>query len=200
MQFDRNGAVGRTSQPVRRLKKLTRTVLIDSADRNTTTSPDAGDFWVYLPRTFENVTAIRLATAEIATPASDVSPPPRTPTSIASERYILLSLEGLNRYDETVVNSRNGLPDNVFAKIPNVPTNSIIYYNDQSYAPNVTVYNPPIARLDRLHVRWYKHGNTTPIVFGLSNNSITLEIEYLDNVFEEVSALETMLPASSYTR
>jgi hypothetical protein len=32
-------------------------------------------------------------------------------------------------------------------------------------------------------------------VFGTGENSLTFEIEYLDNVFEDVSAFETFLPS-----
>jgi len=83
-----------------------------------------------------------------------------------------------------------------------------IYYNDMSYAPNITYYNPPIGTLDRFHITLRRHlplssiGATTPanqpITFGAAENSFTFEIEYIDNVFEDVSAFETRLDNADY--
>jgi hypothetical protein len=83
-----------------------------------------------------------------------------------------------------------------------------IYYNDMSYAPNITYYNPPIATLDRMHITLRRHlplssiGATTPanqpITFGAAENSFTFEIEYIDNVFEDVSSFETRLDNADY--
>jgi hypothetical protein len=84
-----------------------------------------------------------------------------------------------------------------------------IYYNDMSYAPNITYYNPPIGTLDRMHITLRRHlplssitttnPSTAPIIFGPAENTFTFEIEYLDNVFEDVSTFETRLDNSSYT-
>ena len=84
-----------------------------------------------------------------------------------------------------------------------------IYYNDMSYAPNITYYNPPIGTLDRLHITLRRHlplssVTTTnpvnaPITFGPAENTFTFEIEYIDNVFEDVSTFETRLDNSDYT-
>ena len=46
------------------LKKTTKTVQIDSADRDIRTYPTNGDCTIYLPRTYENVTSLRLKGAE----------------------------------------------------------------------------------------------------------------------------------------
>jgi hypothetical protein len=83
-----------------------------------------------------------------------------------------------------------------------------IYYNDMSYAPNITYYNPPIGTLDRMHITLRRHlplGSVsvtnpvnTPITFGPAENSFTFEIEYLDNVFDDVSTFETRLDNSNY--
>ena len=84
-----------------------------------------------------------------------------------------------------------------------------IYYNDMSYAPNITYYNPPIGTLDRLHITLRRHlplssVTTTnpanaPITFGPAENTFTFEIEYIDNVFEDVSSFETRLDNADYT-
>jgi len=84
-----------------------------------------------------------------------------------------------------------------------------IYYNDMSYAPNITYYNPPIGTLDRLHITLRRHlplSSVTstnpvnaPITFGPAENTFTFEIEYIDNVFEDVSTFETRLDNADYT-
>ena len=84
----------------------------------------------------------------------------------------------------------------------------ILSYNDMSYAPNITYYNPPIGTLDRFHITFRRHLSssvigttnpiTAPIIFGPAENTMTFEIEYLDNVFEDVSTFETRLDNSNY--
>lgn len=290
MQFDRNGVSVRQSQPVRRLKKITKVLTIDSRDRDPTkyvrvnggsTSSDAGDYVVYLPRVYENVTQIRLKNAIIQAPVAGW---------LASDLYVLLDIEGLNKCDETATGAnRAGFVDSWFAKLPNdtgfpltsstitatsgtgtlmtyttaVPhgfspgqtvtvsgistagynvTNALVstvpstttftivgtetgvsgtglavmpgtlFYNDTSYDENIAKYTPPIGRLDRFHIRIRRHpatvtlsGTTSnpvntsidaPITFGTGvENTLTFEIEYLDNVFEDVSSFETQLDA-----
>ena len=82
MQFNRNGVQVRQTQPVRALKRITRVVSIDSRDRDPTkyvrvngnasgqTTSDPGDYVVYLPRSFSNVTRLRLKDAIINSPTS----------------------------------------------------------------------------------------------------------------------------------
>jgi len=207
----------RQTQPVRALKRITRVISIDSRDRDPTkfvmmnggaAVSDPGDYVVYLPRSFSNVTRIRLKNALINAPSVGngwVS---------ATDQYIMLGIEGLNRMDETAPGAdRAGYADYSFAKILNSTVTSptatqstaAIFYSDQSYDENITSYNPPIGTLDRLHVTFRRHlpyssiGRTTPlnapISFGTGENSLTFEIEYLDNVFEDVSSFETFLPA-----
>jgi len=84
-----------------------------------------------------------------------------------------------------------------------------IYYNDMSYAPNITYYNPPIGTLDRMHITLRRHlplssvtstnPTNAPIIFGPAENTFTFEIEYIDNVFEDVSTFETRLDNADYT-
>jgi hypothetical protein len=85
----------------------------------------------------------------------------------------------------------------------------ILSYNDMSYAPNITYYNPPIGTLDRFHITFRRHLATSaitstnpvtaPIIFGPAENTTTFEIEYLDNAFEDVSTFETRLDNADYT-
>ena len=223
MNYDRNGVLVRTTQAAPTLRKVKRVVLIDSRDRDITkfqrispsaaagTAPtsDPGDYVVYLPRPFENVTSIRLMSAEIAAPVGGI---------VAPVPYLLLSLEGLNRMDETAPSAdRSGYVDTVFAKVPTnittplggtaIPAGTIIYYNDKISPENITTYNPPISNLNRIHVTWRNHKPGTwnsiytttatspigePITFGTSENSLMLEIEYLDSGFDEFSTFQSV--------
>lgn len=221
MQFERNGTIVRQSQPVRRLKTMKKVLTIDSRDRDPTkyvqvnggaTSSDAGDFVVYLPRVYENVVSLRLKSAIVAAPSSGGF----------TDNYVLMNLEGLNKMDETATGAqRSGLVDNAFAKISNpnftkaaTGTDLTIFYNDKVDEENVTHYTPPIGRLDRFHITLRYHPsavvptastnapqtnpNFAPITFGTANHSFTFELEYLDNVFEDVSSFETRLDARGW--
>ena len=119
MQYDRNGVLVRNTQPVRELRTVKRTLLVDSRDRDPTkyvqvnagaTTSDPGDYVVYLPRPFENVVSVRLKSAIIAAPQSG---------SFAAN-YVLLAIEGLNKIDETAYGAnRAGFVDNSFARLAN---------------------------------------------------------------------------------
>ena len=222
MQFDRNGVLVRQSQPVKELRTVKKTLLIDSRDRDPTkfvkvnggsSSSDAGDFVVYLPRVYENVVSLRLKSAIIQAPVS----PPSPATANFSDNYILLSIEGMDKIDETATGAqRSGLVDNAFARISNpnftkaaTNTDLTIYYNDKVDEENIVYYTPPIGRLDRMHIQLRYHPNTVvptagtnnpsvspnyaPIVFGTSNHSFTFEIEYLENGFDQFSSFETQM-------
>ena len=216
MQFDRNGVLVRNTQPVKELRTTKKVLTIDSRDRDPTkyvkvnggaSSSDSGDFVVYLPRVYENVVSIRLRSAIISAPQTG---------GFGSNNYVLMSIEGLNKIDETATGAqRSGLVDNAFAKIsnPNITSGSTnntftIFYNDKVDEENVNQYSPPIGRLDRLHITLYYHPtsvipaigvnnpsstNFAPITFGTSEHSFTFEIEYLDNGFNNFSTFETRL-------
>jgi hypothetical protein len=218
MQFERNGVIVRQSQPVKELRTIKKVLTIDSRDRDPTkfvrvnggaSSSDPGDFVVYLPRTYENVVSLRLRSAVIRAPQ----------TTGFTDNYILMSIEGLDKMDETATGAqRSGLVDNAFAKISNpnmadpastTQNTFTIYYNDNVDEENITRYTPPVGRLDRFHISLRYHPsavvptsgtnapqtnpNFAPITFGTSNNSFTFEIEYLDNGFTDFSSFETRL-------
>lgn len=214
MQFDYNGHIVRQTQPVKQIRTLKKTLIVDSRDRDPTkyvkvnggaAASDPGDYVVYLPRVYENVVSIKLRTAEITAPQEGGFP--------AGQNYVLMSLEGLNKMDETASGAdRSGQVDSVFAKIPLNAGNAsssglatgVVYYNDHAFADNKTEYYPPIGRLDRLHVTFRYHTVSSPsasapinapITFGTSQNALTFEIEYLDNGFNNVSTFETRLNA-----
>jgi hypothetical protein len=223
MNFDRNGILVKTTQPVRELRTIKRTILVDSRDRDPTkyvkvnagaSTSDPGDYVVYLPRPLENVVSVRLKSAIIAAPQS---------TNFA-DNYVLLSIEGLNKIDETAYGAnRAGFIDNTFARIanPNITASSTnntytIFYNDNVDEENIVRYTPPIGTLDRLHITLKYHagaassstapGDVTgrvlnaPITFGTSENSFTFEIEMLDNGFNDFSSFQTRLDAVNYIR
>jgi hypothetical protein len=216
MNYDRNGVLVRTSQPVRELRTVKKTVLIDSRDRDPTkyvkvnagaSTSDPGDYVVYLPRPLENVVSVRLKSAIIKAPQTDNF----------ADNYVLLSIEGLNKIDETAYGAnRAGFVDNAFARIsnPNVTTgttnnNYTIFYNDNVDEENIVRYTPAIGTLDRFHITLKYHagaasstsapGDVTgrvlnaPITFGTSENSFTFEIETLDNGFTDFSSFQTRL-------
>jgi len=216
MQYDRNGVLVRQTQPVSELRTLKKTIAIDSRDRDPTkfvkvnggaSASDPGEYVVYLPRPIENVVSIRLKSAIIAAPQ----------TVFFAENYVLLSLEGLDKVDETAYGAnRSGFVDNTFAKISNpnftksgTGVDLTLFYNDNVGEQNITYYRPPISTLDRFHVTLKYHagvatsatalGDVTgrvlnaPITFGTSENSFSFEVEYLDNGFTDFSSFQTRL-------
>lgn len=128
MQFDYRGSIVNTSQPTKVLRKLTKTITIDSTDRDTglftkvnggATTSDAGDYVVYLPRVYEKVTKISLVSAAIQAPVV-LSTSATTIGFQPTDTYILLGLEGLNRKDETAPGAdKSGYVDSWFAKLVN---------------------------------------------------------------------------------
>jgi hypothetical protein len=223
MNYDRNGTLVRTSQPVKELRTVKKTILIDSRDRDPTkyvkvnagaSTSDPGDYVVYLPRPLENVVSVRLKSAIIAAPQS---------TNFA-DTYVLLSIEGLNKIDETAYGANKaGFVDNTFARIsnPNITSGSTnntytIFYNDNVDEENIVRYTPAIGTLDRMHITLKYHGGgassasapgdvmgrvlNAPITFGTSENSFTFEVETLDNGFTDFSTFETRLNSVNYVR
>jgi hypothetical protein len=228
MNFDRNGVLVRTSQPVRELRTVKRTILIDSRDRDPTkyvkvvggaSTSDPGDYVVYLPRPFENVVSVRLKSAIIRAPES----------TNFTDNYVLLSVEGLNKIDETAYGAnRAGFVDNSFARISNpgltkgtTGNDLTIFYNDNADEENTVRYTPPIGTLDRMHITLKYHGGNlasprpnsgapetdavnrvlnAPITFGTSENSFVFEIETLDNGFTDFSSFQTRVDAVNYVR
>lgn len=130
-------------------------------------------------------------------------------------QYFLIEIEGLNKTDEcTVGANRSSLIDSFFAKIPAVSSSGavtssapvMVAYNDNTYQENISTYSPPIEILDRMRIRCRLHsqqGNqgfiywsaAAPTSSALPTNGLefnmTLEIEYLENGFDEFSSFET---------
>ena len=240
--LDYNGFAVSKSEPKKSLKTVKKTLLIDSADRDTTKYFTNGDFVVYLPRVYENVVSIRLMAAEFPplalvvnsggavqhqyqagqNVASSFPATGQTPVDVAISTtdsrlwYFLLDIEGLNKSDENAVGaSKSSFPDGFFAKIPALSstynTGMFIEYNDHSAQENIARYSPAIGKIDRLRIRTRLHNqkdtnigfiywttNGTPATSsGTSQRgaefSLTLEIEMLDNSFDQFSTMETHL-------
>jgi hypothetical protein len=127
-QYDYNGVLVNKSQPTKVLRKVTRYLTIDSNDRDPAlyvkvnggaAVSDAGDYVVYLPRVYERVTKITLKSAMVQAPVV-LSTAASTIGFQPTDSYVLLSLEGLNRKDETAPGGdRAGYIDSWFAKLPN---------------------------------------------------------------------------------
>lgn len=180
--FDHNGTLVSASRPVKQLRTVKKTLLIDSADRDTTKYYTNGDVVYYLPRVYENVVSIRLKSATFTPVAAQVTSPPstsRTPvihsysngqniptatwntdttSSSNAVNYILLDIEGLNKCDETAVGAqRSNLVNSYFARIPteyttNTDSALLVNYNDHTQEENISHYYPSINKLDRLHI------------------------------------------------
>ena len=137
MNYDRNGTIVRTSQPVREVRTVKKTILIDSRDRDPTkyvkvnagsSTSDPGDYVVYLPRPLENVVSLRLKSAIVAAPQS----------TNFTDNYILMSIEGLNKIDETAyAANRAGFVDNTFARLSNPNITSGVTNNGYSIFYNL---------------------------------------------------------------
>ena len=176
--FDYNGTYVSPSKPVKQLKTVKKTLVIDSSDRDTTKFYTNGDFVVYLPRTYENVVSLRLVAGEfpplvsVSSAAgaqrrlystgqninSGVSWTDSKVVGANNSYYFLIDLEGLNKTDECTVDAnRSTYPDGFFAKIPVLINGSFIEYNDSSAQENKAIYKPSIGKLDRLHIRTRLH-------------------------------------------
>lgn len=109
------------------------------------------------------------------------------------DTYILMDIQGLNKIDETGLDNRlAGRIDGAFAKVPLTNnTGEYMFFQDTSGPSplNHRVYSPPISKLDRITVRWRRHDGRT-IDFNGGEHSFTLELELLDNNFDEYSSLE----------
>jgi hypothetical protein len=134
----------------------------------------------------------------------------------ATNFYFLLELEGYNKNDETTVAAqRSTFVDNFFARIPvslsqqntlATPT-YYIEYNDNTHEENTTRYTPAIENLDRLRVKcrlhsqqgnvgfiyWTNDGAYPEALSDIVNFSLVLEVEMLDNGFDDFSSLESRI-------
>ena len=226
--FDYNGTFVSASKPVKQLKLVKKTFMVDSSDRDTVKYYTNGDIVVYLPRVYENVVSLRLQAGEFplittgrGAPSIKLHPYLKgqntqigtdyTGDSDAPDRtyYFLIDIEGMNKTDEGSVGAnRSTYPDGYFAKIPISINGDHIEYNDNSSQENTAQYKPAIGKLDRLHIRTRLHSQqghqgfvywTTDGAYADGTNqkgaeySLSFEIEYLENSFDDFSQFETRI-------
>jgi hypothetical protein len=203
---------------MRTVKKI---VHIDSADRDSVMYPRNGDFVVYLPKTYEKVVSINLKGAVFpptyagalntdgGVVAWDTTSNSAVPVTIAAAGgmkaanppYFFLELEGLNKADETAPNAnRSAATNSVFAKIPVYDITSRVIYSENSDPHQVFYYQPAISKLDRIHITTRLHGmlKNQYIFWNITSTaytefSLTLELETLENSFDDYSSIETRI-------
>jgi hypothetical protein len=129
--------------------------------------------------------------------------------------YFLIDIEGLNKKDECSLGAdRSGYPDGHFAKIPLLggilPKTSKVdnttvaalnnpkptFYSDSGAQENIAYYTPAIGKLDRMHIRTRLHTQKASgdwFFWTTGEYSLTFEIEYLDNVFDDFSQFESRI-------
>lgn len=133
--------------------------------------------------------------------------------------YFLIDLFGLNKSDECAIGAnKSTYVDGFFGKIngnvsayltPGATQAGRILYSNKSDADIISRFSPPIENLDRIQIRTRLHsqqGNSGFIYWtadGLVPNTanlgiaadynLTLEIEYLENGFDDFSSFETRL-------
>ena len=218
--FDYNGVQIAPSKPVQKLRTVKKTLYIDSVDRDIGQYPTNGDFVVYLPRVYEKVVSLNVRGAEFPpinsakVHAGSSGNSYSGDTGISGTTYIhsiFLEIEGLNKSDETAPQAdRSSSVNSVFAKfqLPNTDTEFTLY-NESGGQKNMEYYQPPISKLDRLHLKTRLHtqkGST-----GLAQNqqgfiywsggtaspsqeyALTIEIETLENSFDDFSSIETRI-------
>jgi hypothetical protein len=204
--FDYNGAIVAPSNPVKQLKRVKRSLVIDSGDRDVAIFPNNGNFTIYLPRAYERVTSVKIKSAEFPVINSvlrqwtgpDRQPGFTAPVITPNPVYFFLEAKGLNMSDETTLFAdRSASTKSVFAKfVVSAPT-SITLYNESSDANQEIEFFPALTKLDRFQFRLRTHPmNSEQYMYWPSGGgewSISLEIESLENSFDEFSTIETRL-------
>ena len=184
--FDHNGTIVSASRPVKQLRTVKKTLLIDSMDRDDVKYYTNGDVVYSLPRVYENVVSIRLKSVTLTPIANQSSSPPSgiarvhnysdgqniatatwsgDSSVVGTVNYVLVDIEGLNKCDELSVSAqRSTFVDSYFARIPletvsgiGLANKVIINYNDHSQEENISKYSPPISKLDRMHIVMRTH-------------------------------------------
>jgi hypothetical protein len=215
--FDYNGVQIAPSRPVQKLVRRSRIVHIDSRDRDILLYPNNGSFTVYLPRAYERVVGINIKDAEFpalsvakvwdvtytggarnSQPASYTGsnlPPANFISTVATDpHYFFLEVHGLNMSDETsAAAERSASTNSVFAKFVSDVLGQQVLYNESSNAHQDIEFYPALTKLDRLQMRLRTHTmNHNQHMFWLGSEwSISLEIQTLENAFDEFSTIET---------
>jgi hypothetical protein len=111
---------------------------------------------------------------------------------LSGPNYVLMELDYLNKQDECSIDTRlSGRTDGCFAKIP-ITGNAadIIFFKENAFYPlNRSIQSPPVSQLKSLSVKFRNHDGTL-INFNNVDHSFTLELELIDNNFDEFSSME----------
>ena len=199
--FDYNGVQIAPSKPVQKLRTVKKTLHIDSVDRDVLQYPRNGDFTVYLPRVYEKVVSLSVTAAEFPITAVytvnkwDLGTQTGAAVS-ADPTYFFMEIEGLNKCDETAPSAnRSSSTDSVFAKFQVANVIDRVQYNENSGVRLVQYYQPAISKLDRLRIRFRTHTMLQSQYMYWPDNelSLTLEIETLENSFDDFSVLESRI-------
>ena len=196
--YDYSGTLVSKSSPNPTLTTTKRTVYLDSGDRDTTFYPTNGSYTIYLPRVYERVVSISVKSAEfpVIADARVIGSTGGTGGTLATTPlYFFLEIDGLNRSDETSAGAdRSAFVDSVFAKFQVYPVNDPIIYTESSGQSIVQRYLPPLGRVDRLKISTRLHtqprGDT---IFWPTEYGLALEIETMENSFDNFSSMETRL-------
>ncbi|NDG29812.1 hypothetical protein EB118_06920 [bacterium] len=106
--------------------------------------------------------------------------------------FFIMEIDLLNKTDETALdNKKSGRVNGAFATIPmNGNAGDYVFLSDTGTNPlNRTVYNPPINKLSTLHVKFRDHEGRI-LDFNGMEHSFKIELELLDNNFDEYSGAE----------
>lgn len=197
--FDYNGVQIAPSKPVQKLLKRTRILHIDSGDRDIRIFPHNGSFTIYLPRPYERVASINIKSAEFPPLENATGWNVLTGTDGAitpAQVYFLMEIKELNMSDETSIRAdRSASTNSVFAKfVSGNPTDPVIYNESSNAHQNIDFY-PALSKLDRLQIKLRTHAMppTEYLIWDNKNWSMSLEIETLENAFDEFSTIETRL-------
>jgi hypothetical protein len=196
--YDYSGTLVSKSFPNPGLTTTKRTVYIDSGDRDVTVYPKNGSYTVYLPRVYERVVSISVKSAEfpIIGDASIFNNAGVNAPISSIPLYFLLEIDGLNRSDETAFGGdRAALTDSVFGKFQIYDSSLPIVYNENSGQSIVQRYLPPVGRIDRLKIstRLHTQQRGEQLYWENADYGLTLEIETMENSFDNFSSMETRL-------
>lgn len=195
--YDYNGVQIAPSRPVQKLTTVKKTVHIDSQDRDSVLFSTSGNFVTYLPRVYENVVSISIKQAEFPDPTTLLSfDRANGATGSVSANYFFMDLGGLNKSDEGAIGAdRSAFVDSSFAKFQLDSSSGPFFYTESSGAKLTEHFRPAISKLDRLQVRLRTHGQNKNqhIYWNNKNFSFTIEIETLENSFDDFSSMETRI-------
>jgi hypothetical protein len=194
--YDYSGSLVSKSFPNPGLVTTKRTVYLDSGDRDTEVYPRNGTYTTFLPRVYERVVSISVKSAEfpVITAAETIDIAGNI-NPIVTPLYFLLEIDGLNRSDEGGTGgNRSGFTDSVFGKFQIYDPDLPIIYTESSGQSIVQRYLPPLGRLDRLKISTRLHTQSRgDTIFWPTDYGLTLEIETMENSFDNFSSLETRL-------